>query len=581
MDLGLLGIIGVAVLVAVSVLSKRVGVAAPLMLVVVGIGLSFIPGVPSFSIPDEWILTGILPPLLYAAALKTPVTDFRRNLTPIASLSVALVVVSAFVTGFLLHALLPGLGLAAAIAVGAVISPPDAVAATSIGRRLGLPSRLLTVLEGEGLVNDATALVLPRSAIAASAGALTGFGGAAGAFAFAVVVAVLVGYAVGVVTVLVRSRLDDPILDTALSFAVPFIAFIPAEGLGASGVLAVVVAGIYTGHRSASHRSASHLDARARISDNVNWRTVQFLLENGVFLLIGLEIRSLLQNIDESLLTVQRTVLIGLLATLVLIVLRFLWVFPLVLLMRWLPSRAERRTRHLRRGLSRLRRHPTLDARQQRRRRAMTRILQRRRADLELERREGFGWKGATVLGWSGMRGVVTLAAAQSLPSSFAYREQLVLIAFTVAVATLLVQGSTLPTLIRVLKIEGADEVADREESTALFDELRTEGLRVLDDPQVIIGEDVQMDEDVLDRVRTETGMRTELEWEKAQLPEQKFVRSPHRQYRDLRLAVLEAERHALLAARSQGIYSSRLLAKAQRILDVEEARLHSRGNSS
>lgn len=576
MALGLLGIIGIAVLVAVSVLSRRVGVAAPLILVVVGIGLSFIPGVPSFSIPDEWILTGILPPLLYAAALKTPVTDFRRNLTPIASLSVALVVVSAFVTGFLLHALLPGLGLAAAIAVGAVISPPDAVAATSIGRRLGLPSRLLTVLEGEGLVNDATALVLLRSAIAASAGALTGFGGAAGAFAFAVVVAVLVGYVVGVVTVFVRSRLDDPILDTALSFAVPFIAFIPAEGLGASGVLAVVVAGIYTGHRS-----ASHLDARARISDNVNWRTVQFLLENGVFLLIGLEIRSLLQNIDESLLTVQRTVLIGLLATLVLIVLRFLWVFPLVLLMRWLPSRAERHTRHLRRGLGRLRRHPTLDARQQRRRRAMTRILQRRRADLELERREGFGWKGATVLGWSGMRGVVTLAAAQSLPSSFVYREQLVLIAFTVAVATLLVQGSTLPTLIRVLKIEGTDEVADREESTALFDELRTEGLRVLDDPQVIIGEDVQMDEDVLDRVRTETGMRTELEWEKAQVPEQKFVRSPHRQYRDLRLAVLEAERQALLAARSQGTYSSRALAKAQRILDVEEARVRPRGSSS
>jgi len=406
-DLGLLGIIGVAVLVAVSVLSKRVGVAAPLMLVVVGIGLSFIPGVPSFSIPDEWILTGILPPLLYAAALKTPVTDFRRNLTPIASLSVALVVVSAFVTGFLLHALLPGLGLAAAIAVGAVISPPDAVAATSIGRRLGLPSRLLTVLEGEGLVNDATALVLPRSAIAASAGALTGFGGAAGAFAFAVVVAVLVGYAVGVVTVLVRSRLDDPILDTALSFAVPFIAFIPAEGLGASGVLAVVVAGIYTGHRS-----ANHLDARARISDNVNWRTVQFLLENGVFLLIGVEIRGLLQNIDESLLTVGQTVLIGLLATLVLIAVRFLWVFPLLLLMRWLPSSAERQTRHLRRRLGVFQKQPTLDARQERRKRTMTRTLQRRGADLELERREGFGWKGATVLGWSGMRGVVTLAAA-------------------------------------------------------------------------------------------------------------------------------------------------------------------------
>ena len=576
MELGLLGIIGIAVLVGVAVLSRRVGVAAPLILVVVGIGLSFVPGVPSFSIPDEWILTGILPPLLYAAAIKTPVTDFRRNFTPIASLSVALVVVSALVTGLLLHALLPGLGLAAAIAVGAVISPPDAVAATSIGRRLGLPPRLLTVLEGEGLVNDATALVLLRSAVAASAGALTGFGSAVGDFAFAVAGAVLVGYAVGVVTVFIRSKLDDPVLDTALSLAVPFVAFIPAEELGASGVLAVVVAGIYTGHRS-----ASHFDARARISDNVNWRTVQFLLENGVFLLIGLELRGLLQNIDESLLTVGRTVLIGLLATLVLIVLRFLWVFPLVLLMRRLPSRAERRSLQLRRGLSRLKRLHTLDARQERRKRALTRMYQRRQADLDLERREGFGWKGATVLGWSGMRGVVTLAAAQSLPESFAYREQLVLIAFTVAVTTLLVQGGTLPALIRVLRIEGADVDSDREESATLFDELRTEGLRVLDDPQSVVGEDVDVDQDVLDRVRTDTGMRSEFEWEKARLPEQKLVRSPHRQYRDLRLAVLEAERQALLAARGRGTYSSRVLAKAQRILDVEETRLRPRGGSS
>ncbi|MFC3298107.1 sodium:proton antiporter [Arthrobacter agilis] len=576
MEPGLLGIIGITVLVAVAVLAKRVGVAAPLLLVVVGIGLSFVPGVPSFSIPDEWILGGILPPLLYAAAIKTPVTDFRRNLTPIASLSVALVVVSAFVTGLILHLLLPGLGLAAAIALGAVVSPPDAVAATSIGRRLGLPPRLLTVLEGEGLVNDATALVLLRSAVAASAGAMTGFGSVIGDFVFAVAAAALVGFAVGLVTVFVRSRLDDPVLDTAISFAVPFIAFVPAEELGASGVLAVVVAGLYTGHRS-----ASHLDARARISDGVNWRTVQFLLENGVFLLIGLEIRGLLQNIDESLLSITDTVLIGLLTTLVLILLRFLWVFPLVLLMRRLPSRAERRSVQLRRGLGRLRRKRTLDARQERRQRALTRLYERRQADLELERREGFGWKGATVLGWSGMRGVVTLAAAQSLPSSFAYREQLVLIAFTVAVATLLLQGSTLPALIRLLRIEGIDAATDREESATLFDELRVEGLRVLDDAQSIVGEDVMVDDDVLDRVRADTGMRGEFEWEKARLPEQKLVRSPHRQYRDLRLAVLEAERQALLAARARGTYSSRVLARAQRIMDVEEARLRPRGGSS
>ncbi|KNC19290.1 hypothetical protein AC792_06770 [Arthrobacter sp. RIT-PI-e] len=572
MELGLLGIIGIVILVAVAMLSRRVGVAAPLILVVLGIGLSFIPGVPAFSIPDEWILAGVLPPILYAAAIKTPVTDFRRNLAPIASLSVVLVVVSALAMGLLLHALLPELGLAAAIAVGAVISPPDAVAATSIGRRLGLPPRLLTVLEGEGLVNDATALVLLRSAIAASAGALAGFGSALGDFVFAVVVAVVVGLAVGMVTVYVRSKLDDAVLDTALSLAVPFIAFIPSEELGASGVLAVVVAGIYTGHRS-----ASHLDARARISDGVNWRTIQFLLENGVFLLIGLEVRSLLENVDESQLTVGHTVLIGLVAVLALNVIRFLWVFPLVLVMRRVPDRAEKRTARIRQGLTHLTRRRNLDARQERRREALRRLYRRRRADLELERREGFGWKGATILGWSGMRGVVTLAAAQSLPSSFAYREQLVLLAFTVAVTTLLVQGSTLPLLIRVLRVEGIDVAEDREEAANLFDELRNEGLRVLEDPQAIVGEDVELDQEVLDRVRADTGMRSEVEWEKVHLSEQKLVRSPHRQYRDLRLAVLEAERQALLAARAGGTYTSRALARAQRILDVEETRFHPR----
>lgn len=388
--------------------------------------------------------------------------------------------------------------------------------------------------------------------------------------------AILVGYAVGVLTVYIRSKLDDPVLDTALSFAVPFIAYIPSEEFGASGVLAVVVVGIYTGHRS-----ASQLDARARISDSVNWRTVQFLLENGVFLLIGLELRGLLQDVDESRLTIGQTVLIGLMATLGLIIIRFVWVFPLVLTMRRLPNRAERRALRLRQMLAELRRKSMLDARQEHRRQTLTKLYQRRRTDLEIARRQGFGWKGATVLGWSGMRGVVTLAAAQPPPSSFAYREQLVLIAFTVAVTTLLVQGSTLPLLIRVLKIEGIDAETDAEESANLFDELRAEGLRVLENPQSLVGEDIQVDEDVLERVRTDISMRSKVAWERVRLPEQKLVRSPHRQYRDLRLAVLDAERQALLLAPARGSYPSRVLFRAQRLLDVEEARLRPRNEAS
>src|SRR3978361_238231 len=172
MELGIYAVIGVSVIVGVAAFSKRLGVAAPIILVVVGVGLSYLPGVPSIEIPHEWILDGLLPPILYAAAISVPVVDFRRNLGTITSLSVVLVLITAFGTGFLLYALLPDLNLAAAIALGAVISPPDAVAATSVGRRLGLPPRLLTLLEGEGLVNDATALVLLRSATAAAAGGM-------------------------------------------------------------------------------------------------------------------------------------------------------------------------------------------------------------------------------------------------------------------------------------------------------------------------------------------------------------------------------------------------------------------------
>ncbi|MUN62380.1 sodium:proton antiporter [Kocuria sediminis] len=571
MGMAVAGVLVVVLMVAVTGVSRRLGVAAPLLLVIVGLALSYAPGVPAVEVPHEWILTVVLPPLLYAAAIKVPVIDFRRNLGAITSLSVVLVLVSAVLTGLVLYALLPDLNLAAAIALGAVVSPPDAVAATSIGKRLGLPPRLVTVLEGEGLVNDATALVLLRSSLAVAAGTMSGVWGGVADFGYAVVVAVAVGLLVGVVTVLVRSKIHDPVLDTALSFVVPFLAFIPAEELGASGVLAVVVAGLYTGHRS-----ASVLDAPARISDDVNWRTVQFLLENAVFLLMGLELRHLVENIDQDLLSIPHTVLIGLLITAVLIVVRVAWVFPLVLLLRRRAGRAERRTMRLWLGLDRTGERST-DPRQERRRRLRQRVYAQRRADLEQERREGLGWRGAVVLGWSGMRGVVTLAAAQSLPNSVPYREQLVLIAFTVAVTTLLLQGGTLPALIRALGIRGIDTTADLRESAALFDEIADAGLRVLDAPDAVLGADAAVDPDVVERVRQDTFLRSESTWERAHAREAKDAPTPHYQYRQLRLAVVREEREALLTARRQGKYPSRILADAQRVLDVEEARLRPR----
>jgi len=310
MDYALVAIAGVVAIVAAAAWGPRLGVAAPLILVVLGVGYSLIPGVPPIDVEPDIILLGVLPPLLYAAAITVPLVDFRRNLSTISVLSVILVVASALVTGFVLFMLLPDLNLAAAIALGAVISPTDVVAATSIAKRMGLPARLVSILEGEGLVNDATALVLLRTAIAATAATASGADviawNAIGQFFYAVLVAIAIGVVVGVAAVWVRKRLDNPMLDTAISFAVPFIAFIPAEELHGSGVISVVAAGLYSGHQSAKAFSA-----QSRISERFNWRTLQFVLENGVFLLMGAQISTIIVDVNEDKLPVHQAVQLG------------------------------------------------------------------------------------------------------------------------------------------------------------------------------------------------------------------------------------------------------------------------------
>ncbi len=294
MDFAFLAVVAVVTIVAVARFANKLRVAAPLILVLVGLALSYLPFVPDVEVKPEWILAGVLPPLLYSAAVNVPLVDFRRNLKAISGLSVVLVVVSSVLIGWILSTILPDLSLAAGIALGAVVSPTDAVAATSIGKRLGMPSRLVSVLEGESLVNDASALVLLRSAIAATAGTVS-LWGVLGDFAYAVALAIAIGIVVGFITVRIRSRLGDPVLTTVISFAVPFIAYLPAEHFHASGVLSVVVAGLYTGHQS-----AKYFTAQDRISERINWRTTQFLLENGVFLLMGLELEAIVSQVSRT-----------------------------------------------------------------------------------------------------------------------------------------------------------------------------------------------------------------------------------------------------------------------------------------
>jgi CPA1 family monovalent cation:H+ antiporter len=559
-ELALLAVAAVLIIVAVSYAAPRLGVAAPVLLVLVGMACSQVPGAPHVFVEPDWILVVVLPPILYSAAVNVPVVDFRRNFKTIGALSVLLVAGSAFGTGLLIWWLLPDIGFATALALGAVISPPDAVAATSIGKRLGLPPRLVTILEGEGLVNDATALVLMRTAIAAVAASVS-FASALGDFAFAVVVGVVVGAVVGVVSVWVRSRIQDqPVLTTAISFVVPFLAFIPAEELHASGVIAVVTAGLITGHQS-----AKRFTAHDRISERTNWRTIQLLLENGVFLLMGFELTSVVSDVADD--GLVRALVVGLLATAALIVLRVAFVVPLVAVLRHQQRRADQLSGKIETMLDRFTARGPSPGKEERFDRA-TRALQRKRADVNFYASEGLGWRGGAVLAWSGMRGVVTLAAAQSLPTDVPHRAELILIAFTVAIVTLVLQGGSLPFVIRLLGIRGNDEEHERREHARLAGELIAATQALLESPALLRENGKPFDEKLLEQARKRSLVTAEAIDRMLTEPD-----SPLHQRRELQRLMMDAQQNALLDARAGGTYSSHTLERAQILIDSEAAR--------
>jgi CPA1 family monovalent cation:H+ antiporter len=503
----------VAVVGFVSAFAGRMRWSAPLALVVVGIGLSFIPDVLDIVLTPEIVLVGLLPPLLYAAAIRTSLVDFRANRLPIGLLSVGLVAFSTFAVGAIAYWVTPGLSSAAAFALGAVVAPPDAVAATAVGRQVGMPRRILAILEGESLVNDATALVALNTAIAAISASITplevgwDFVRAAGG-------GLVIGLVVAFVLAKIRRRITDPVLDTTLSFAAPYVAFLPAEEIHASGVLAVVVTGLLLGHKAPVLQTAS-----SRIAENLNWRTVQFLLENTVFLLIGLQIRFLVEAVRREQLPIG-TIFAVCAATLTATILaRILWTF------------------------------------------GSTAILQAVGV-------VSWGWRESAVVSWAGMRGVVTLAAAFLLPVETPRRELLALTAFVVVAGTLLLQGLTLPGLVRRLGLPAPNAADDALQAATLVTEAANEGLDALaraqrpeDPPQV------------LEMLRERATRRSEQLWEQLGRPNDE-LEPPTAAYRRLRMQMLAAERASVLRARDRGGYDDEVLRAALNAIDVEESLL-------
>lgn len=544
-------VVGLLVIAAATVVGPRLGIAAPLLLVAIGVAASFLPVFGAIEIDPELILAGVLPPLLYSAAVSMPAMNFRREFGAISGLSVVLVVASSLVLGVFFMLVIPGLGFAWGVALGAIVSPTDAVA-TSIIKRTSVSRRVVAMLDGESLLNDATALVLLRTAIVATAASFS-FWGAVGTFAYSVVVAVIIGVVVGAVNLAVRRRVTDPTVNTVISFTVPFLAALPAELLGASGLVAAVVAGIATGIRA-----PRELSPQNRLSDSQNWRTVELVLEGAVFLTMGLQIKSIVTSVQEDHAGVGPAVLVAVGALALVILVRAAYVGPLLAVL----SRISRRNVKMQPRLQDMQQKiASADDPQQafdeinfrQRRPATERDLERftRRvtqaiADVKYFLKAPLGWREGTVVVWAGMRGAVTVAAAQTLPDDTPQRSVLVLIAFAVAALSLVLQGGTIGTLVRFIAPK-VDEDALRKQTS---DE-RTEVMHLLRSTAEEHGP-------APERVPTPESYAAELKY---------------------RLDVLNAQRSALLDARDNGTFDADVLADELANLDAAQIALQMRAS--
>jgi monovalent cation/hydrogen antiporter len=522
-------IVDTVVLVAISVLgaalARRLGIVAPLLLLVAGLGLSFVPGIPAIHLEPDLVLIGILPPLLYVAALQTSIPAFKNALRPILLLAIVLVVLSAFAVAIVVHLLLPAVPFAACVALGAIVAPPDAVSATAIARRIGLPRRVVTILEGESLLNDATALVLVVVSITALRSTGVGYGYVAGQ----VVLKAGGGLAIGAVAALgaawLHRKITDPLLEDAVSLLTPFVVVIVAEELNTSSIVAVVVTGLYLGHRI-----PYLLSPTSRLQMDAVWRLLTFLLEGVVFLLVGLQLRDLVDGLGNDLATAIRVTGLVLLT---LIVVRFVWMYPATYLARLVPRIRNREQRP----------PPAVP----------------------------------TVIAWAGMRGVVTLAAAltlphpgETLPGGGVVPEYpldlFIFVAFAVIVLTLLLQGTTLPALARRLGVR---------EDTSAEDALAEAGVQHAASRAALQRLEETADgapASVVDRLRAIADSRANNAWERLGSQDQE---TPSAAYGRLRREMIGAERHVFKVARNEGRIPEEVLTRAQRELDLEEAQLN------
>jgi monovalent cation/hydrogen antiporter len=518
---------------AVSAVARRLRLPPPIALVLAGIVVSLVPGLPDYTLDPELVLVGFLPPLLYAEAIDTSLRDLRANRRAILLLSVGLVLASTIAVGYVAHLLVPGLPLAAGFVLGAVVAPPDALAAAAIAQRVGLPRRVVTVLEGESLLNDATALVAYRIAIAAVVTGAFSYGRAVLSFVLVSLIGAGVGLATGHLVVRVRRHIDDALTENTVSLVTPFAAYLAAEALHGSGVLAVVLAGLVV-----ARAAPLIVSSTTRLQGQAVWEMIAFLLQGIVFALIGLQLRQILAGLHGH--SPGRLALYAAGVTATVIVVRIIWVFPTAYLPRLL--------------------FPAIRA------------------------RDPYPpWQAPAIVSWAGLRGVVSLAAAFAVPltaggAPFPGRDLILFLTFAVIVATLVMQGLTLPWLSRRLHIAGTgDELPTLEQAAAEHNSARLALVRL--DQIVALG---TLPADVAQRLRRDLEERARRAHavlgpgaDDEHLPDLVDVAVlAAASYAEARQELLRVERQEAIHMWQRGEIGEAALQAVQRRLDLEEQQI-------
>jgi monovalent cation/hydrogen antiporter len=514
-DLELLGL-----LVAVGgllALAPTLRVPLPILLVLGGVGMGFIPGLPQVALPPEIVLVAVLPPLLYSGAFFTSLRDLRQNRRPILLLALGLVAATMAAVAVVAHEWI-GLPWAVAFTLGAIVSPTDALAATEIASRLGAPRRIVSLIEGESLVNDGTALVLYKAATGAALGGAFSLFDTSGRIVVNVIGGVAVGLAVGWVVRQLRRRLDDPPIEVAIAVLSGYLAYLPAEAIGVSGVLAAVTIGVYMGWHTPELTTE-----RTRLSGDAFWEILVFLVNALLFVLVGLQLRGIidgLSGLSSPRLTAQAALVCA-----TVIVVRIFWVPIFAYLPRW-AFRSVRRSDP----------YPP--------------------------------WQWPVLLSWVGIRGAVSLVAALALPTDFPDRSLIVFMTFAVIVATLVLQGLTLPALIRLLRVSD-DGSAEREDAKARIRAAEAALARLEE-----LLADGGVHPKTAERLRGSLGFRRDRFQARLDDDDDGAIEEQSRAYQRVMRELLDAERAALLALRNDRIIDDNVMQRVQRDLDLEAARL-------